>query len=166
MTEMTFRALLPGLPENSLVGNWWHSVDRWVLGAVLALFAVGMVLGLAASPPLAHKNDLWTYHYVVRHAFFAVIAFGAIALVSMLPVRWIRRLGVVLCLAFLAATALLPWLGADCLHLPAPRGRERLRHPKNSLGRRAAETSRSAANHSSVVSFRCHVVGSNSSSEG
>ncbi|MEM7060806.1 MAG: cell division protein FtsW, partial [Pseudomonadota bacterium] len=65
MTEITFRGMLMRRPEGSVVGNWWLSVDRWSLGALLVLFAVGMVLGLAASPPLAEKNGLWTYHYVV-----------------------------------------------------------------------------------------------------
>ena len=63
MTELTFRTVAAGRIEHSVVGDWWHTVDRWSLGAVLVLFALGLVLGLAASPPLAHKNDLWTYHW-------------------------------------------------------------------------------------------------------
>ena len=60
MTEITFRAMLMQRPEGSVIGNWWASVDRWTLGAVVALFATGIVLGLAASPPLAEKNGLDT----------------------------------------------------------------------------------------------------------
>lgn len=115
MTEITFRAMLMTRqrPEGSVVGNWWHSVDRWSLAAVLALFAVGIVLGLAASPPLAEKNGLWTYHYVVRHAVFASLALALIFVVSMMNVITLRRLGVVLFIGGLAATAALPWLGTD-----------------------------------------------------
>ncbi len=113
MTELTFRTMLMQRPEGSVIGNWWHSVDRWTLGALLALFAVGTVLGLAASPPLAEKNGLWTYHYVVRQAVFAVMALGLIGILSMMTVASIRRLGVLLFLATLAATAALPWFGTD-----------------------------------------------------
>ena len=78
MTEITFRTMLMQRPEGSVIGNWWGSVDRWTLAAVLGLFAVGIVLGFAASPPLAEKNDLWTYHYVVRHLIFATMALSGI----------------------------------------------------------------------------------------
>ena len=113
MTELTFRAVVSGRSESSVVGDWWHTVDRWSLGAVLMLFALGLVLGLAASPPLAHKNDLWTYHYVVRQAVFVTMALGLIASISMFSTTMLRRLGVVLFVGALAATMALPWLGTD-----------------------------------------------------
>ncbi len=113
MTELTFRSVAAGRSENSVVGDWWHTVDRWTLGAVLVLFALGLVLGLAASPPLAYKNDLWTYHYVARQAVFVVMALGLIATISMFPITWIRRLGVVLFAGALVATMALPWFGTD-----------------------------------------------------
>ncbi len=112
MTELAFRSL-PVRVEGSVVGDWWQTVDRWSLGAVLMLFALGLVLGLAASPPLAHKNDLWTYHYVARHAVFALAGLGVIAAVSMCSVTTIRRWGVLLFVGALAATLALPWLGTD-----------------------------------------------------
>ncbi|MEM7506298.1 MAG: putative peptidoglycan glycosyltransferase FtsW [Pseudomonadota bacterium] len=114
MTEMTFRNLSqPRGTEASILGDWWHSVDRWSLGAIVALFATGLVLGLAASPPLAHKNDLWTYHYVARHAVFMALSFGVIVAVSMCQIRTVRRIGVLIFVAFLVATALLPIFGTD-----------------------------------------------------
>ncbi len=113
MTELTFRTVAAGRSENSVVGDWWHTVDRWALGAVLVLFALGLVLGLAASPPLAYKNDLWTYHYVARQAVFAVVALGLIATISMFPITSIRRWGAVLFVGALLATMALPWFGTD-----------------------------------------------------
>ena len=113
MTELTFRTVTAGRNESSVVGNWWHSVDRWSLGAVLLLLAVGLVLGLAASPPLAYKNDLWAYHYVLRQAAFVTVALCMIATISMFSLTLIRRLGVVLFAGALVATMALPWLGTD-----------------------------------------------------
>ena len=100
-------------PTGSVLGNWWQSIDKLMLGAVLVLFAVGMVLGLAASPPLAEKNDLWTYHYVARHTVFAILAIGCILFLSMTSRLAIRRGGIVLFLIAFAATMALPWLGTD-----------------------------------------------------
>ncbi|MEM7742553.1 MAG: putative peptidoglycan glycosyltransferase FtsW [Pseudomonadota bacterium] len=113
MTEITFRSLMMQRPQGSVVGNWWGSVDRWTLAAIVALFAVGIILGLAASPPLAEKNGLWTYHYVARHLVFAAMAVGLIVFISMLSLPVLRRAGILVFFAALAATALLPWLGTD-----------------------------------------------------
>ncbi|MGD1923666.1 MAG: putative peptidoglycan glycosyltransferase FtsW [Paracoccaceae bacterium] len=113
MTELTFRSMIMSRPSGSVIGNWWHAIDKWILGAVLALFATGLVLGLAASPPLAEKNGLWTYHYVVRHVIFATMALGVIVVLSMASMLAIRRGALVLFIVAFAATAALPWLGTD-----------------------------------------------------
>jgi cell division protein FtsW len=113
MTELTFRTVVASRIESSVVGDWWHTVDRWSLGALLVLFALGLVLALAASPPLAYRNDLWTYYYVTRHAVFAVMALGLVATISMFPLTLIRRLGVLLFVGAIVATLALPWLGTD-----------------------------------------------------
>ncbi|MEL6575778.1 MAG: putative peptidoglycan glycosyltransferase FtsW [Pseudomonadota bacterium] len=107
-------AAAEGLRLNAaFVADWWHTIDRWLLGIVLVLVATGLVLGLAASPPLAEKNGLWTYHYVVRQAVFAAMGLGIVVAVSAMPVVWLRRGGVLAFLACLAALCALPWFGTD-----------------------------------------------------
>ncbi len=113
MTEMTFRTGVLRRQDTAAFEDWWHTIDRWSLGAVLALTALGLVLAFAASPPLAEKNGLWTYHYVARHAVFAGVAFSVVVAVSTLSLRRLRRLGVVLFVATFVATAFLPWFGTD-----------------------------------------------------
>ncbi|MEM1344597.1 MAG: putative peptidoglycan glycosyltransferase FtsW [Pseudomonadota bacterium] len=113
MTEMAFRGAPPRRADTSLLEDWWRSVDRWSLGAMLVLCAAGIVLGLAASPPLALKNDLHTYHYVLRQVVFTGVAVGAMVAVSMLPLQLIRRAGLIGFALFLVLTAALPWLGTD-----------------------------------------------------
>ncbi len=114
MTDLTFRpqAALPSA-DVSVVSAWWRSVDRWSLGAVFLLVAAGLVLGLAASPPLAEKNGLWQFHYVVRQAAFAVVGLMVLVAMSMASVRRVRRTGVLLFLVFAVLTAALPVLGTD-----------------------------------------------------
>lgn len=65
MTEMVFGAVSTKSSE-PIVSHWWRTVDRVSLLAVLLLFAVGVLLGLAASPPLAERNGLGAFHYVNR----------------------------------------------------------------------------------------------------
>ncbi|MEM9784375.1 MAG: putative peptidoglycan glycosyltransferase FtsW [Pseudomonadota bacterium] len=108
----TLTALL-GPETGRLVSDWWHTIDRWLLGAVVLLIATGLVLGLAASPPLAEKNGLWTYHYVVRQVVFSAMGLGLLVTVSALPIRHIRRGGILCCLVAIAALIALPWLGTD-----------------------------------------------------
>lgn len=103
----------PARPAEPILPQWWRTVDRWSLAAILALFMIGMLLNLAASPPLAVRNGLDPFHYVTRQA-----AFGALALVGMLavsmmgPVR-LRRYGVIGFGIFFLALALLPVFGTD-----------------------------------------------------
>jgi cell division protein FtsW len=112
MTEMVFRAP-PARHGEAILPEWWRTIDRWSLAAVFALFLVGMLLALAASPPLAVRNGLDHFHYVYRQAFFGIAALGVMVAVSMLdPVR-IRRGAVLIFAASVLAVALLPLLGTD-----------------------------------------------------
>ncbi len=112
MTEMVFGAHAPEEDESGLM-DWWHTVDRLSIAAVIALFLIGMVLALAASPPLALDQGKPRFFYVERQAVFGVLALGVMLFVSTLRVRTARRQAVIGFLAALAALALLPWLGTD-----------------------------------------------------
>jgi cell division protein FtsW len=112
MTEMahgahSLRAGDPVLPR------WWRTVDRWSIAAVFGLFGIGLLLALAASVPLAERNNLPRFHYVERQMLFGGLGLAAMIVVSMLGPRTIRRLGVLGFLGALAALALLPVFGTD-----------------------------------------------------
>src|SRR5277367_4093849 len=53
--------------DQSPVARWWWTVDRWTLGALLALMAIGAVLSLAASPAVAVRIGYDPLHFVKRH---------------------------------------------------------------------------------------------------
>jgi len=93
--------------------RWWRTVDRVTIGCVFALFAIGILLGFAASPPLAERNGLEPFHYVIRQAVFGGAALSVMILVSMMGPQSVRRLGVMGFFAALAAIALLPIFGTD-----------------------------------------------------
>ena len=69
MTEMVYGAA-PLRTAEPILSRWWRTVDKWSLSCVLMLFGVGLLLGLAASPPLAERNGLEPFYYVQRQAFF------------------------------------------------------------------------------------------------
>lgn len=112
MTEMVF-GTQPARAGDPILPRWWRTVDRWTLTWVMALFGIGLLLGLAASPPLADKNGFQPFHYVQRQAFFGTLAMGAMILVSMLSPRQVRRIGVAGFLLAFVALLFLPLFGTD-----------------------------------------------------
>ncbi|MEZ5884689.1 MAG: putative lipid II flippase FtsW [Paracoccaceae bacterium] len=112
MTEMVF-GTVPVRAGEPILPRWWRTIDKWALSSVLMLFALGMLLGLAASVPLAEKNGLEPFYYVKRQAFFGGVALGVMMLVSMLNPTQIRRLGVLGFAGAFVALLLLPVFGTD-----------------------------------------------------
>ena len=112
MTEMVF-GTIPVQSGDPVLPRWWRTVDRWTLSCVLALFGIGLLLGLAASPPLASKNGFEPFHYVQRQAFFGSIAMIVLFVTSMMSPTLVRRLAVIgFVVAFIALMGL-PFFGTD-----------------------------------------------------
>ena len=112
MTEMAYGSV--GTVEGEAVlSRWWRTLDKSVLTAILILFSIGLLLGLASSPPLAEKNGLAPFHYVYRQAIFGSVALFVMVVFSMLPSKVIRRLGVIGFLLCFVALGLLPFFGTD-----------------------------------------------------
>jgi cell division protein FtsW len=82
--------------DNSHVSRWWWEVDRWMFGTLLLLIAVGLLLTLAASPAVAERLGLNSFHFVKRQAVFLIMGIGTMLFVSMLTQQWVRRLAVIL----------------------------------------------------------------------
>ncbi len=90
--------------DRSRLGEWWFTVDRQLLGGVLALLAAGVLLSLAAGPTVADKKGLAQYHFVERHVLFACFGLAVMTAVSLLHSAGIRRLSL---LVFLGSIALM-----------------------------------------------------------
>ncbi len=112
MTEMVYGAV-PVRGGEPILPKWWRTLDRWALSCILMLFGVGMLLGLAASPPLAEKNGFEPFHYVQRQAAFGGLALIAMMLTSMMSPTLVRRLAVVGFIAAFVALIFLPFFGTD-----------------------------------------------------
>ncbi|GGX56448.1 cell division protein FtsW [Tateyamaria omphalii] len=112
MTEMVYGAV-PVRDGEPILPKWWRTVDKWSLSCVLFLFAIGLLLALAASVPLAEKNGFPPFHYVARQAFFGSVALIVMIITSMMSPGVVRRLAVLGFLVSFVALALLPFFGTD-----------------------------------------------------
>ena len=112
MTEMVYGAL-PVQDGEPVLPKWWRTVDKWSMIAVLILFGIGLLLGMAASPPLAAKNGFAPFHYVQKQVIFGSAALVAMLLTSMMSPTLVRRLATLGFLAALVALMGLPFFGTD-----------------------------------------------------
>ncbi|ABE40619.1 putative lipid II flippase FtsW [Rhodopseudomonas pseudopalustris] len=71
--------------------EWWWTVDRVLLAALIALMLAGVILSLAASPPVATRIGLDPFHFFNRHVLFLLPSLIVLIGVSFLSPRQIRR---------------------------------------------------------------------------
>ncbi len=112
MTEMVYGSN-PVRVSEPVIPRWWRTIDKWTLTSVFILFGIGLLLGLAASVPLATRNGLEPFYYVQRQAFFGGVALVVMLGVSMMPPDMVRRLGVLGFAVSMVALMLLPVFGTD-----------------------------------------------------
>ena len=75
--------------DNSVLGRWWWTVDRWSVAALFLLSAVGAVLVMAASPSVADQKGFGSFHFVYRH-----LATLGPALILMIGVSLLSPVGI------------------------------------------------------------------------
>ena len=99
--------------DTSLLSNWWWTVDRRLLMALAGLIGLGIVMTLSASPAIAEKLGLESFHFVKRQLAFLTLGIITMFGVSLLPTIWVRRLGVVMFLGSLLLLALTMAIGPE-----------------------------------------------------
>jgi cell division protein FtsW len=99
--------------ERTAFANWWWTVDRLMLAAILALMLGGIVLSLAASPPVAARLGLEPFYFVNRHIMYVLPAIAVLIVTSFLPLRYIRRIALVMFVVSLVLVALTLVYGAE-----------------------------------------------------
>src|ERR1700691_4559934 len=94
-------------------GEWWWTIDRLTLVALGALMLGGIVLCLAASPPVAARIGLDPFHFVNRQVLFLIPAAAVLIVASFLSPREIRKLAVIVFFVSLVLVAATPYFGAE-----------------------------------------------------
>ena len=84
--------------------DWWWTVDKLLLSAIAALMLGGVILSLAASPPVATRIGLDPFHFFGRHMLFLLPSLLVMIGVSFLSPKQIRRLAL---LVFVASIILI-----------------------------------------------------------
>ncbi|MBN9070938.1 MAG: putative lipid II flippase FtsW [Rhizobiales bacterium] len=82
--------------DKGAVATWWWTIDRWFLAAFLSLMVLGIVLSFAASPAVAERIGLDSFHFAIRQIVFMIPALIAMIAVSFLTPRQVRRMALVL----------------------------------------------------------------------
>src|SRR4029450_8904113 len=100
-------------PQRTPIGEWWWTVDRLTLAAIGALMLAGVVLSLAASPPVAARLGLDPFFFVNRHILYSLPAIAVMLIVSFLNPRQIRRLSLIVFGVSLILVAATPHFGPE-----------------------------------------------------
>jgi cell division protein FtsW len=77
--------------QRTPLSEWWWTVDRLQLAAIIALMLAGVILSLAASPPVATRIGLDPFHFFNRHILFLIPSLIVLIGVSFMTPRQIRR---------------------------------------------------------------------------
>jgi len=98
--------------DMSVLGQWWRTVDRWTIAAIITLATLGVFLIMAASPSIAEKLSLDTFHFAGRQVLFLPLAMISMFAVSFLSRANIHRLSLVV-FSFAAALMIFTLFGGE-----------------------------------------------------
>lgn len=82
--------------ERGPVADWFWTIDRLFLVTFVLLMGIGFMLSFAASPAVAERLGLDSFHFVKRHAVFMLPALGVMIGLSFLSPRQVRRTAMVI----------------------------------------------------------------------
>jgi cell division protein FtsW len=99
--------------DNSILGRWWWTVDRWTLGAIGVLIGFGYIMMLAASPAVAERIGSSRDTFLLKQVFFLAAAGAVVVAVSLLSPRSIRRMAIIGCVIALALTVATMFIGVE-----------------------------------------------------
>ena len=81
--------------DKGLLARWWYSVDWSIIGAVFLLMILGIIFSLAASPPVAERIGLDSFHFFRRHVIYLFPAMVIFLGMTFLSGRGVRRAALV-----------------------------------------------------------------------
>ncbi|HVX91626.1 MAG TPA: putative lipid II flippase FtsW [Xanthobacteraceae bacterium] len=99
--------------ERTPFAAWWWTVDRPMLVALLTLMLAGIVLSLAASPPVATRLGLDPFYFANRQVLYLLPAVVVMIATSFLTPRQIRRTALVVFAISFALVVATMFFGAE-----------------------------------------------------
>src|SRR6185437_2413591 len=95
--------------ERGPVADWMRTADRWLIGSFIALMVIGLVMALAASPAVAERLNLPSFHFVNRQALMLPPTAALMIATSFLSPRHVRRAALVTFVLSFALIILAAW---------------------------------------------------------
>ncbi len=86
--------------DRSKLAKWFWTVDHVTIGLSLSLLCAGVIMVMAASPPVAARINLSEYHFVIRQAIFILPTIGIMLALSMASARAIRIISILCLIGF------------------------------------------------------------------
>ncbi|WEZ85149.1 putative lipid II flippase FtsW [Rhizobium sp. 32-5/1] len=99
--------------ERGPVADWFWTIDRVFLATFVLLMGIGFMLSFAASPAVAERLNLDSFHFVKRHAAFLLPSLAVMIGISFLTPRQVRRAAMILLLVSLAMMVLALFFGQE-----------------------------------------------------
>ena len=99
--------------DRGVLASWWFTVDWLLMSAVLLLMAAGAMFSLAASPPVAARIGLDSFHFFTRQLIFLVPAIAVMLAVSFLRPRMVWRVSFIVYLAGLGLMVAAMFFGPE-----------------------------------------------------
>ena len=99
--------------EKSVLSDWWFTVDRLMFFGLLLLMGAGLVLSLAASPPIAAKYNLEPFYFVRRQAALLLPAVVIMFAASTLTPKQIRRASLIIFVVGIALMLATMFIGPE-----------------------------------------------------
>lgn len=99
--------------DRSLIGQWWWTVDKWILGTVCLLMVLGLLMSFAASPSVASTLNINPYYFVIRHTAYMVPSLFCLVGVSLLGPKDIRRLALLLFFVSILLVVMTLFMGSE-----------------------------------------------------
>ena len=99
--------------DRSFLGAWWWTVDRAMLGCILALLVFGIALVATSSPAVAQKIGASDYHFIKKHIIFLLPTLFLIVGGSMLSPRYVWRFASLVLLGGCIMMVLVLFFGAE-----------------------------------------------------
>ncbi len=99
--------------DRGLLSSWWWTLDRPMLGGLLAIMLVGVIMVLASSPPIARRLGYEETRFIAKHFTFLLPTLMVMVGCSLLSPRGVLRLAALLFAGFGTLLVLTPLLAPE-----------------------------------------------------
>ncbi|MDE2383230.1 MAG: putative lipid II flippase FtsW [Alphaproteobacteria bacterium] len=79
--------------DRGSLAQWWFTIDRALMSSVMLLMAIGVLISMAASPPVAERIGLDSFHFFRSQLVFLFMGLIGLLTVSFFNPDNVRRAG-------------------------------------------------------------------------